>query len=75
MKYTEAKFVTLATLENNPPKVGQWVLIDGAIKGQYLGKTGAGVVVMRYQSGKFGSIADTKSNHYLRQFAIVNGAK
>lgn len=75
MQYTQTQFVTLATLENKPPKVGQWVLIDGAIRGQYLGKTRAGVIVMRYQSGKFGKLADTKSNHYLRQFAIVNGAK
>ena len=75
MKYTTTQFVNLQTLENNPPKVGQWVIIDGQIKGQYLGKTKAGALVMRYQHGKFGKLADTKSNHYLRQFAIVNGAK
>jgi hypothetical protein len=73
--FTSTKFVTLQQLENNPPKVGQWVLIDGATRGQYLGRTRAGVVVMRYQNGKFGSKADTESNHYLRQFAKVNGAK
>ncbi len=75
MKYTSTKFVTLASLETNPPKAGQWVLIDGAVKGQYLGKTNAGTVVVRYQNGKFGKLADAKSNKYLRQFAIVNGAK
>lgn len=73
--FVSTKFVTLQQLENNPPKVGQWVLIDGATRGQYLGKTCAGVIVVRYQNGKFGSKADTKSNHYLRQFAKVNGSK
>ncbi len=75
MKYVSTKFVTLASLETNPPKVGNWVMIDGAIRGQYLGKTKAGTIVVRYQNGKFGKLADTKSNHYLRQFAKVNGAK
>lgn len=75
MKFISTQFVTLQSLENNPPKVGNWVSIDGAIRGQYLGKTNAGVIVVRYQNGKFGKLADTKSNHYLRQFAIVNGAK
>lgn len=73
--FVSTQFVTLKSLENNPPKIGQWILIDGATHGQYLGKTNAGVIVMRYQNGKFGSKADTKSNHYLRQFAKVNGAK
>ena len=75
MKYLKTQFVTATILQQNPPKVGQWVLIDGAIRGQYLGRTKAGVVVVRYQNGKFGAIADTKSNHYLRQFAKVNGSK
>lgn len=73
--FVSTQFVTLKSLENNPPKVGNWVLIDGLTRGQYLGKTRAGVIVVRYQNGKFGSKADTKSNHYLRQFAKVNGAK
>ena len=75
MKYAATKFVTTAGLQNNPPKPGQWVLIDGTIRGQYLGRTKTGAIVVRYQNGKFGSRADTKSNHYLRQFAKVNGSK
>ena len=75
MKYTATKFVTTNSLQSNPPKVGQWVLIDGAIRGQYLGRTKNGSVVVRYQHGKFGKLADTKSNHYLRMFALVNGSK
>lgn len=73
--FKDTQFVTLKTLENNPPRAGQWVIIDGQTRGQYLGKTAAGVIVMRYQNGKFGSKADTASNHHLRQFAKVNGAK
>lgn len=73
--FVSTQFVTLKSLENDPPKAGQWILIDGNQRGQYLGKTKAGVIVVRYQNGKFGSKADTKSNHYLRQFAKVNGAK
>ena len=75
MKYMKTQFVTASSLQQNPPKAGQWVLIDGAIRGQYLGCTKTGAVVVRYQDGKFGARADTKSNHYLRQFAIVNGSK
>ena len=75
MRYANTQFVTVASLQSNPPKIGQWVLIDGAIRGQYLGRTETGAVIVRYQNGKFGKLADTKSNHYLRQFAIVNGSK
>jgi hypothetical protein len=75
MRYAKTQFVTLTSLQSNSPKVGQWVLIDGTIRGQYLGRTETGAVVVRYQNGKFGSLADTLSNHYLRQFAIVNGSK
>ncbi len=74
-QFKSTQFVTLASLESNPPKAGQWVLIDGAIRGQYLGKTKAGVIVVRYQNGKFGKLADTKSNHHLCMFAKVNGAE
>ena len=72
--FVSTQFVTLASLQNNPPKIGQWIMIDGNQRGQYMGKTNAGVIVVRYQNGRFGSKADTKSNHYLRQFAKVNGS-
>lgn len=76
MLYTSTLFVTLQSLENNPPKIGQWVKLDSApLRGQYLGKTRAGVTVVRWQNQKFGKLADTKSNKYLRQFAVVNGSK
>lgn len=74
--FKKTQLVTLASLENNPPKIGQWIALDSApLRGQYLGKTRAGVEVIRWQAGKFGKVADTKSNHHLRQFAKVNGSK
>ena len=33
MQFQNTKFVTLQSLENNPPKVGQWVNVDGAARG------------------------------------------
>jgi hypothetical protein len=75
MKYVKTRIIDTTTLQQNPPKIGQWVLIDGAIRGQYLGRTKTGAIVVRYQIGKFGDLADTKSNHYLRMFAKVNGSK
>lgn len=74
-QFKPTAYITLQQLQDNPPKAGQWVLIDGQTRGQYLGKTRAGVIVVRYQNGRFGSKADTKSNHYLRQFAKVNGSR
>lgn len=74
-RFVNTLFVTVKSLETNPPKIGNWVIVDGQTRGQYLGKTKAGTIVIRYQNGKFGSKADTKSNHYLRQFAKINGAK
>ena len=56
-------------------KPGQWISIDGQTRGQFLGKTKAGVIVIRYQSGNFGAKKDTQSNHLLRQYAIINGAQ
>lgn len=56
-------------------KPGQWVSIDGQTRGQFLGKTKVGVIVIRYQSGSFGAKKDTHSNKLLRQYAVINGAK
>lgn len=66
----------VANLKTDYIKPGQWVKdINCDIRGQYLGKTKSGVIVIRWQNGKFGSKADTKSNNLLRQFAKVNGSK
>ena len=66
----------IANLKTDNIKPGQWVRdINCNIRGQYLGKTNAGTIVIRWQNGKFGKVADTKSNNLLREFAKVNGAK
>lgn len=75
MKFQTTQFVTLQTLENNPPKVGQWVAIDGDIRGQYLGKTRSGVIVVRYQRGKGFDKIDARNNAALRDFALGRGRR
>jgi hypothetical protein len=56
-------------------KPGQWVQTVGGARGQYLGVTQSGVVVVRYQPGVFGSKRDTRNNATLRQYAKDYGAK
>lgn len=66
----------IADLRTDYIKPGQWVSdINCGIRGQYLGKTRAGAIVIRWQNGRFGSKADTLSNLLLRAFAKVNGSK
>ena len=76
-KYGPELFLTnVANLKTDHIKPGQWVRdINSNIRGQYLGKTQSGNIVIRWQEGKFGKHADTKSNHLLREFAKVNGSK
>lgn len=52
-------------------KVGQWVQTETGSRGQYLGKTEAGVTVIRWQQGKFCSVnkSDVFNNKWLRLFA------
>ena len=72
----ELFLANVANLRTDNIKPGQWVRdINCSIRGQYLGKTNAGVIVIRWQNGKFGKVADCKSNYYLRQFAKVNGSR
>ena len=60
-------------------KPGQWFQWAGAkgngSRGQWLGKTRAGVDALRYQSDKFGKFADTERNKLMRKWAKQNGAK
>lgn len=66
----------VANLKTDFIKPGQWVSdINCGIRGQYLGKTKSGAIVIRWQNNKFGSKADCKSNNLLREFAKVNGSK
>ena len=53
----------------------QWAGAPDAGRGQWLGKTRAGVDAVRYQGGKFGKLADTTRNKLVRKWAKQNGAK
>jgi hypothetical protein len=54
---------------------GQWVKDTNCdIRGQYLGHTATGTIVIRWQSGKFAK-RDAINNKHLRRFAVTYGAK
>ena len=57
-------------------KPGQWVQTEMGQRGQYLGKTKAGVVVIRWQNGKFcqNNPNDVFNNRWLRKFALSSKA-
>ena len=74
MMYQSTKFVTLQSLRNNPPKAGQWVSVDGATRGQYLGTTARGTLIIRYQNDKFAR-KDAIGNKHLRAYAKTYGSK
>lgn len=53
-------------------KPGQWVQIETGARGQYLGHTKTGAVVIRWQNGKFCQVNnnDVFNNKWLRKFAL-----
>ncbi len=59
---------------------GQWVYLESGARGQFLGVTRAGVTVIRWQHGKFGTQGatpqtDARQNRTLRTYAKVYGAR
>lgn len=75
MQYGKTLF--LANVANLKPglQIGQWVKdINCDIRGQYLGHTDTGTIVIRWQNAKF-SRRDAKNNKHLRRFAKTYGAK
>jgi len=56
-------------------KPGQWFAWNNGARGQWLGKTRAGVDVVRYQSDKFGKVSDLTQNKTKREYAKRYGAK
>ncbi len=59
---------------------GQWVRNTAGARGQYLGTTAAGVVVIRWQNGKFGTQGNTpqtdaRQNGTLRKYAKTYNAR
>ena len=73
MRYTSTVFVSsIASLDGL--KVGQWFVNEQNQRGQYMGKTIAGVSVVRWQNGKMDT-RDIKANKPLRAFAKIYGSK
>lgn len=56
-------------------KAGQWIVNSAGSRGQYLGITRQGVVVIRWQPGIFGAKRDTRNNANLRRYAKDYGSK
>jgi len=76
MKYTKTQTVSKEQQFTNM-KPGQWFRWSGAggARGQYLGLTRSGMIVCRYQQGKFGKASDLQRNKLQRQFAVQQGSK
>lgn len=73
MRYTKTILVSsIASLDNL--KIGQWFTNEIGQRGQYMGKTQAGVSVVRWQNGKM-QTRDVKANKPLRDFAKIYGSK
>lgn len=78
MKNTHGQFVSTILVssigEFSRVKVGQWVQTETGSRGQYLGQSRAGVVVIRWQASKF-TKADAYNNAHLRRFALSKPTK
>ena len=74
MKYQKTVF--LMNAQNIKPyfKIGQWVEDATGCRGQYLGKTDAGTIVIRWQNEKF-TKRDAVNNKHLRRFAVTYGSR
>ena len=56
-------------------KPGQWIMFDSGQRGQFLGISSHGTIVIRYKNEKFGKRKDTESNKLLRRYAVINGSR
>ena len=76
MRSTATKVVTLDKLtEANAPKVGQWVKNEFGQRGQFLGVTLTGTIVIRWQRYAKFERDDARANKPLRAFAKIYGSK
>lgn len=73
-QYTKTVLVSSIDTDFNL-RIGQWVTTETGSKGQYLGKTRAGVMVVRWQNREKFAKVDAKANRPLRQFAKLYGSK
>ena len=73
MKYGKTLFLLNAqNIRGLQP--GQWVQDATGARGQYLGKTDTGAIVVRWQNGKVEK-RDAMNNRNLRRFAKVYGSR
>lgn len=70
------KTLFLINAANIKPQLqaGQWVQDSTGVRGQYLGHTDTGTIVIRWQNDKFAK-RDAINNKHLRRFAKTYGAK
>jgi len=73
-QFGKTLFVTNAANLKPQLQAGQWVQDSMGIRGQYLGQTDSGSIVIRWQNGKF-SRRDAINNKHLRRFAKTYGSK
>lgn len=75
MRYGKTLFLlNAANIKADYLHVGQWVQDSTGIRGQFLGKTDSGTLVIRWQTGKFQK-RDAVNNKHLRRFAKTYGSK
>ncbi len=72
MQFQNTKFVTLQSLENNPPKVGQWVNVDGAARGQGDARRPIGVAAV-VAVHREEDVARVQRHHRLRLRSAMRG--
>ena len=76
MRYQPTILVSsIGSFDNIKP--GQWVQTEMGNRGQYLGHTKSGAVVIRWQDGKFceNNPNDAFNNRRLRKFALSSSSK
>lgn len=75
MRYTSTIKTDIFNLNATSLHVGQWVTDNATLsRGQFLGVTTAGTVVIRWQKSGF-SKRDALANSPLRTYAKIYGAK
>jgi hypothetical protein len=74
MKY-KPEILIFSELQFDSMKPGQWFKWNNGARGQWLGKTLAGVDVIRHQNKAFGQPADFYRTRILREYAKRHGSK
>lgn len=78
-RFTQTRLIANES-ELSTCRPGQWVKLQSGARGQYLGTTQQGVIVIRWQRELFGkqgadNRTDARQNAILRQYARTYGAR